>query len=186
MLRRILAIFGMVCLLALMGATPALAGGWANVTLDRLPTDLQAGQTATIGFMVRQHGVTPTNFVQPYLSARHLESGRTGYFPARQEGPVGHFVADVSFPVAGVWEWEAVPDPFPTPTKLGSLTVLPAGAAPSQPVGNSPALVTIAITPVVALRAAGAALVLVALALALVSRHGAAGAPGRLRPLRSR
>jgi hypothetical protein len=185
MLRRIVAIFGMVCLLALMGATPALAGGWANVTLDRLPTDLQAGQTATIGFMVRQHGVTPTNFVQPYLSARHLESGRTAYFPARQEGPVGHFVADVTFPTAGVWEWEAVPDPFP-PTKLGTLTVLPAAAAPPRPAGASQALVTIAITPQVALRVVGAAFVLVALALALVSRRGAAGVPGRLRPLRSR
>ncbi len=186
MLRRIVAIFGLVCLFALAAAIPASAGGWANVTLDRLPDDFRAGQTVTIGFMVRQHGVTPTNFVQPYLSARHLETSDMIRFDARQEGPVGHFVADVTFPAAGVWEWEAVPAPFPTPTRLGTLTVLPAGAAPSRPVGDSPALVTIAVTPVVALRTAGAALVLVALALALVSRRGAAGAPGRLRPLRSR
>ena len=157
MLRRIMAIFGLVCLFALVAAMPASAGGWANVTLDRLPADLQAGQAITIGFMVRQHGVTPTNAVQPYLSARHLESGRTAYFPARQEGPVGHYVADVSFPTAGAWEWEAVPDPFPTPTKLGTLTVLPAAAAPSRAVGDSPALVTIAITPQVALRVVGGA-----------------------------
>ncbi len=186
MLRRIVAISGLVCLLALAAATPALAGGWANVTLDRLPTDFRAGQFVTIGFMVRQHGVTPTNFVQPYLSARHLETSDTVRFAARQEGPVGHFVADVTFPAAGAWEWEAVPDPFPTPTKLGTLTVLPAAAAPSRPAGDSPALVTIAVTPQVALRTVGAALVLVALALVLVSRRSATGAPGRLRPLRLR
>ncbi len=186
MLRRIVAIFGLVCLFALAAATPAAAGGWANVTLDRLPTDLRAEQTATIGFMVRQHGVTPTNSVRPYLSARHLETSDTVRFDARQEGPVGHYVVDVSFPAAGAWEWEAVPAPFPTVTKLGTLTVLPAAASPSRPVSDSPALVTIAITPQVALRAVGAALVLVALALALVSRRGATGAAGRLRPLRSR
>ena len=185
MLRRIVAIFGLTSLLALLTALPAAAGGWANVTLDRLPTDLHAGQTLAVGFMVRQHGVTPINSVRPYLSARHLETGRTARFDARQEGPVGHYVADVSFPAAGVWEWEAAPDPFPTPTKLGTLTVLPAAAAPPRPVGDSPALVTIATTPQVALRALGVALVLVALALALVSRRGT-GAPGRLRPLRSR
>ena len=186
MLRRIVVIFGLVCLFALAAATPASAGGWANVTLDRLPTDLHAGQTLAVGFMVRQHGVTPTNAVQPYLSARHSGTSDTVRFDARQEGPVGHYVVDVTFPSAGAWEWEAVPAPFPTPTKLGTLTVLPASAAPTRAVGDSPALVTIAITPQVALRAVGAALVLVALALALVSRRGAAGAAGRLRPLRSR
>ena len=184
--RRIATIVGLVSLLALVAATPASAGGWANVTLDRLPTDLRAGQTVTIGFMVRQHGVTPTNAVQPYLAARHLDTGDTARFSARQEGPVGHFVADVAFPAAGTWAWEAIPAPFPTPTKLGTLTVLPAPAAPSRSAGDSPALVTIAITPQVALRTAGVALVLVALALALVSRRGAADVPGRLRPLRSR
>jgi len=186
MLRRIVAISGLVCLFALVAAMPASAGGWANVTLDRLPTDFRAGQTVTLGFMVRQHGVTPTNSVRPYLTARHSETSDTVRFDARQEGTVGHYVADVTFPTAGAWEWEAVPDPFPTPTKLGTLTVLPAAAAPSRPAGDSPALVTIAITPQVALRAVGAALLLVALALALVSRRGATGAAGSLRPLRSR
>ncbi len=185
MLRRIVAIFGLVCLFALVAAMPASAGGWANVTLDRLPTDLRAGQTLAIGFMVRQHGVTPTNAVQPYLSARHSETSDTVRFDARQEGPVGHYVVDVTFPAAGAWEWEAVPAPFPTPTKLGTLTVLPASAAPSRAAGDSSAPVTIAITPQVALRTVGAALVLIALALALVSRRGV-GAAGRLRPLRSR
>lgn len=83
MVRRIAAIFGLVCVLTLAGAAPALAGGWANVTLDRLPAEPRAGQTLTLGFMVRQHGITPTNGVQPYLSARNTETGQTLRFTAR-------------------------------------------------------------------------------------------------------
>ncbi len=192
--RRTLAISALVALLTMaLPPLAALAGGWANVTLDALPAEPRAGQALSLGFMVRQHGITPTNSVQPYLSAHNKETGQTVRFTARQEGPVGHFVADVTFPAAGAWEWEASPAPFPTPTKFGTLTVLPAGAAPSQPAvnvpvpaGEAPALAGGAITIPVVLRAVGAALLLVALALALVSWRGAPALPGRLRPLRSR
>ena len=186
MVRRIAVISGLVCLLILAGAAPALAGGWANVTLDRLSANPHAGQTLTLGFMVRQHGVTPTNSVQPYLSARNQETGQTVRFRARQEGPVGHFVADVTFPAAGIWEWEVTPAPFPSSTKLGTLTVLPPLAAPSRLAGDAPSLAGIAITAPGMLRAAGGTLLLVALALALVNWRGVPGAPGRPRPLRSR
>jgi len=61
MLRR--SIFGfwaaIVALLAL--ATPALAGGWAVVTLDSLPREVRAGASFQLGFTVLQHGKTPTN-----------------------------------------------------------------------------------------------------------------------------
>ncbi len=185
--RRTLAISALVALLTMaLPPLAALAGGWANVTLDALPAEPRAGQALSLGFMVRQHGITPTNSVQPYLSAHNKETGQTVRFTARQEGPVGHFVADVTFPAAGAWEWEASPAPFPTPTKFGTLTVLPAGAAPSQPAVNVPALVGGATAIPVVLRTVGAALLLVALALALVSRRGAPALPGRLRPLRSR
>jgi hypothetical protein len=191
MVRRIIVAIGLVSLLVLAGAAPALAGGWATVTLDRLPDQARAGQALTLGFMVRQHGVTPTNLVQPYLSARHTETGQTVRFDARQEGPVGHFVAEVTFPAAGSWEWEAVPDPFPTPTKLGTLSVLPPqGVQPAQTAqphsAGIPAPPRTAVSPQVALRAAGGTLLLVALALALVGWRRVPGAPGRLRPARSR
>ena len=62
------------------------------------------------------------------------------------------------------------PGPLPSSTKLGTLTVLPPLAAPSRPAGDAPSLAGIAITA----------------PIALVNWRGVPGAPGRLRPLRSR
>ncbi|HEY4668072.1 MAG TPA: hypothetical protein VIH26_12290, partial [Anaerolineales bacterium] len=45
----------------------AAAGGWAIATLDQLPGEVHAGETVSLGFMVRQHGKTPTNEVDPYV-----------------------------------------------------------------------------------------------------------------------
>lgn len=60
-------------LLILLSLVPsALAGGWAVVTLDELPTEVRQGQSLPLGFMVRQHGKTATNDVQPYLEARNV------------------------------------------------------------------------------------------------------------------
>ncbi|HEX6288561.1 MAG TPA: hypothetical protein VFZ66_05185 [Herpetosiphonaceae bacterium] len=109
--------------------TPALAGGWAVVTLDSLPSDMQAGKALSLGFMVRQHGVTPidtnpfgTEALQPLLMARNTTTGETLEATARKEGPVGHFVVDVTFPSAGSWEIEIIPPPFEG-TKLGTFVV---------------------------------------------------------------
>jgi len=54
--RRFAVIVGLVCALILGPSAPALAGGWAVVTLDTLPAAPRAGQTLSLGFMVRQHG----------------------------------------------------------------------------------------------------------------------------------
>ena len=103
--------------IALALATPALAGGWAVVTLDTLPREVRAGQALQIGFMVRQHGKTPTNLdlngeaLAPVLTAQKQDAGAakggagadTLRVAARQEGAVGHYVAVVSFPADGVW-----------------------------------------------------------------------------------
>jgi hypothetical protein len=123
-------------------ATPASAGGWAVVTLDQVPRDTLAGQARSLGFMVRQHGVTPIDSafggatMVPVLTARHSATGATLRAEARKEGPVGHFVVDVTFPAEGTWRWEITPPPFAA-TDLGALTVLPAGAVPTR--ANAPA-----------------------------------------------
>jgi len=105
-------------------APAALAGGWANVTLDSLPTDVRAGQALTIGFMVRQHGQTPISKIgdltlTPYLLAVHTESKDEVRANARQSGAVGHFEVEVTFPKAGAWTFKIVPAPFPDPTEVG-------------------------------------------------------------------
>ena len=45
-------------------APPALAGGWAVTTLDGAPAVFRAGQSQTVGFTIRQHGVTPVRAEQ--------------------------------------------------------------------------------------------------------------------------
>ncbi|HEY0734301.1 MAG TPA: hypothetical protein VGD69_05305 [Herpetosiphonaceae bacterium] len=117
----------LIALLAL--STPAFAGGWAVVTLDALPSEIQAGQAISLGFMVRQHGVTPVDTTKwggdemlPILMAKNTATGETLERNAHKDGPVGHYVVDVIFPASGSWDIEIIPPPFEG-TKLGAFTV---------------------------------------------------------------
>jgi len=183
--RRSLVQLGLITLAMLALATPALAGGWALVTLDQLPVEPRAGQTLSLGFMVRQHGVTPidtafgTEPMTPRLSASNVDTGESIRADARQEGPLGHFVVDVTFPSAGVWEWQITPEPF-QPTRLGQLTVLAAAAA-AEPAGATGTMLEPAISRA-PLRWIGAFMVLAAAALALAGRRGAPARERALRP----
>ena len=179
MLRRSILAFALVALALPALAAPALAGGWAVVTLDRLPADVRAGETLHLGFMVRQHGRTPINNVTPYLRATRPGTSEVMRVDAKQEGQVGHFVLDVTFPSAGAWEWQIVPEPFEG-TAFAPLTVLPA-AGPAQPSPASPepsaapqeAGASIFGLDPAALRWGGVALLLVAAGLALAAQRGA-------------
>lgn len=111
------------CILLLLLATPAKAGGWAVVTVDELPPYLQAGVPMTLGFIVRQHGQHPVNLEHVVLTATHLPKGETLTFTARQDGPTGHYVVEVLLPKAGNWDWSIQPDWF-APLPLLPLTVL--------------------------------------------------------------
>ena len=83
--------------------TPALAGGWAVITLDELPEMIVAGQPLEIGFTVRQHGVTPMDGLAPIVTAR--QPGASASEQAKAQGETGHYVATLNFPRAGEWEW---------------------------------------------------------------------------------
>ena len=112
-------------------AEPAFAGGWAVTSLDPLPqTGIHAGQTYSIGFTIRQHGVSPFNQAQPRLRAslgqEHVN------VPARRDGE-GHYVATVQFPTEGAWTWTVDQTPFAS-QELGTLQVLP--PLPPAPVGS--------------------------------------------------
>jgi hypothetical protein len=195
-----------VALLAL--AAPALAGGWAMLTVDALPREVRAGAGFQLGFTVLQHGKTPTNKdldgdpLKPLLTASKqggaAKADETIRVEARQQGATGHFVADLTFPSAGVWEWQIMlPTYYVQDSPNGSsaailapLTVLPA-AAPAPAV--KPAVVeqpvpAVAVPPAAAAEPAaptwlginpaalrwGALIVLgAALALALYTQRGA-------------
>jgi hypothetical protein len=216
MVRR--SIFGLgVAIVALLAlATPALAGGWAQVTLDTLPREVRAGTSFQLGFTVLQHGKTPTNknldgdplkpvltaFKQGGVASTSPKADGTVSAEARQEGPAGHFVVDLTFPSDGVWDWQiALPTFYVQDSPSGSnaaimapLTVLPAAPAlaakpavaeqpAAAPAAEPAAPAPLGVSPA-ALRWSAAIVLLAALALALYSQHGTWGRRRATRPTR--
>lgn len=156
----------------LLAARPAAAGGWVVITLDGLPGPVRAGEELRVGFMVRQHGVTPTNGVEPLLTATNPETGETVTAEAQQVGATGHFEAAVVFPAAGDWAWQISVPPFPQAMEFEPITVLPAAG------GSGAALFGVGADGVrAAMRWAGAGLLLAAAAVILIGRRRAAAAP---------
>ena len=94
---------GLAILLALVAAVPALAGGWAVITLDELPNDVSAGEALTVGFTVLQHGRTPMTDLDPTITAQ-LGDERMVVF-AEAQGAPGHYAATITFPSEGRWNW---------------------------------------------------------------------------------
>ena len=96
------AITGVILIVALVTLTaPALAGGFAVVRLDEPPGEVLVATPWRFGFMVLQHDVTPNSDVTPVVRAVHKETSEEVTATGRQEGAVGHFVAEVTFPRAG-------------------------------------------------------------------------------------
>jgi hypothetical protein len=118
----------------LVGGTSASAGGWAVTTLDPLPS-VSPGETVAVGFTIRQHGVTPVDMDGVALVVVPADGGPSRRFPARLEGPTGHYVADLQVP-AGSHRWLVEQGMF-GPQELGVLTVA-ASAAPVPTDGSRP------------------------------------------------
>mgnify|MGYP000845688463 CR=1 FL=1 len=166
-----------VGLLLLATATAVLAGGWAVVTLDSPPGEIHAGEPWTVGFTVLQHGQTPVhnlgpgNPVEPLLIATNAD-GRRVEAQATPTDEIGHFVAEVTFPTEGAWEWTIHPNPLAGETLFEPLTVMAAlPAAEEAAVAAQPAATAAAGSdagPAGALRWAALALALVAVALLIV------------------
>ncbi len=104
-MKRLLRLFVSSAVLAIPFTTgsTASAGGWAVSTLDEVPAPAP-GEAVTVGFTIRQHGVTPVNVDDVGVEVTG-PSGDLEFFPARQEGTVGHYVADVVFGEVGVHAW---------------------------------------------------------------------------------
>jgi hypothetical protein len=107
MTRRIFTAVAAATLLAMLWAGSALGGGWATITADTSnPTQPGAGEPFTFGFTVLQHGVTPAGWVGATFVGINGTTGERIEFKATNQGPDGHFVANVTLPSAGSWTWQ--------------------------------------------------------------------------------
>ena len=104
---------------ALVGASTALAGGWATVKLSSSPKNLSAGEPWIVDITVLQHGLAtqPLSGLKPKLTIRKVASARTTSsalgappalrtFAAKPTSRAGVYRARVVFPGAGTWRYE--------------------------------------------------------------------------------
>ncbi len=117
-------------------ATPARAGGWAVSTLDELPSPV-AGTPVTVGFTIRQHGVTPVALDDVGIEIT-TSTGKTRFFAAISDEIVGHYTARVTFPSAGTHSWTIRQGWF-APQSLGPITVHATDAGSRSAAASAPA-----------------------------------------------
>jgi hypothetical protein len=85
-------------------ASGASAGGWALTTLDAVPTPV-LGEPTTVGFTIRQHGVTPVDLTEGVELVVTAPDGTTTVFPAAGDGTVGHYTATIVVHSTGTYTW---------------------------------------------------------------------------------
>jgi MYXO-CTERM domain-containing protein len=95
---------GVLALAALALAPAAAAGGWATVGVSPLPSEDDSDWNVTL--IVKQHGRTPLDGVQPTITIRNTGSGETKTFAAKPAGKPGTYTATVRFPSNGTWAYE--------------------------------------------------------------------------------
>jgi len=154
---------GLALLLALVFVLPVFAGGWAVITLDELPTDVVAGKPLTIGFTVLQHGKTPMEGLEPTVTAQLSFDEKLVVYPDA-EGEPGHYVATLTFPKAGDWEWAIQAFTMDQPMPVLSVAA-PGVASASQPVKAES--VTASVSPLLILRALAFGIALVGLVIVM-------------------
>src|SRR5688572_30600264 len=121
---RMVAWAAIALLMVLSLVAPVSAGGTATVELDEPLAKVPIGEPVTIGFMVLQHGVTPVQDATPLLSAIHRETETEVQAEGVADGQIGHYVVEVTFPMAGEWKWGITPEPFPQTTTFPTVTAM--------------------------------------------------------------
>ena len=140
---KILAVGTLLALGALSGT--ALGKEGAVTKLDALPPGgLHAGQLIPVGFTILMDGVEPYKADVAEIVIRN-GTGKVLSYPATPQGAAGHYVANVYFPAAGSYTWQATQGTYFAPFDLGTITVLgPVAASDTQatpataPASNDP------------------------------------------------
>jgi hypothetical protein len=87
----------------------ASAGSSATVEFDALPENIQAGDTVTVRFLVRQHGDNPvhTAFGETLVAtvlAHTSPNSKPITVEATPDKEVGYYTAQLTFPAQGLYE----------------------------------------------------------------------------------
>lgn len=99
-LSRIRIVVPAVLVLALV--VTAFAGGWAVITAENVPEYLVAGKPSTITFLIRQHGFTLADGMNPNMTATD-RLGQTAKAVVTPTGKVGQYKAILTVPQPGDW-----------------------------------------------------------------------------------
>ena len=93
-----------VLIVSLVLAAPAAAGGWATAGLGPPDGGIGAGDTWNAEITLLQHGVTPLDNVEPAVIIRNGK-GDERRFSASPTGDPGMYLAKVTFPSSGTWNY---------------------------------------------------------------------------------
>ena len=163
----------LAALASLALATVALAGGWAQVTVEDMPTDPPAGGGTPIELSVFQHGVTPVSWPHLTVVATDATSGTVVRTNAQAKGPEGSYVATINFPSAGEWNL-TFDSPELEMSGSAAINVAPAVVAVQPPAAAAasagPAASTFDATPLLLLLVAALAVLAIS-GLALKARR---------------
>jgi mono/diheme cytochrome c family protein len=82
----------------------ASAGGWAVVSVPKIPDAWIAGKPLQLQWQVRQHGITPLHGLQPTIEARAGSRRVTGRTWAFEEDGQRGYRGSIVFPAPGDWQ----------------------------------------------------------------------------------
>ncbi|HUQ42374.1 MAG TPA: hypothetical protein VM052_07720 [Candidatus Limnocylindrales bacterium] len=165
--RLVTAILTALALVAL--SVPALAKEGAVTKFDSLPTDWHAGQTYTLGYLIKMDGVEPYKADKSEIIATSLDGKTNLIFPGVADTTPGHYTAKVMFPNVATYTWKVTQGSFFAPFDMGAISVLPAlGATSSAATPAAPA--SDPLRDAIPFAAAGAA-IFAALVLATTQRR---------------
>lgn len=94
-----------VLLICLSSTSPALSGGWAVITLEKLPDNVVAGEPFQVSFRARQHGQRFVDDLSPRVIASHTETGEEVIVSAAPGEKAGQYTAELILPEPGTWRW---------------------------------------------------------------------------------
>ncbi|MDB4891370.1 MAG: hypothetical protein JWL61_3225 [Gemmatimonadetes bacterium] len=116
---------------------PALAftfGGWAVITVDDLPDYIVAGKATDIGFVIRQHGVSPLSGISPRVTMKAGDAEVSAM--ARPVGDKGHYLASLTVPRGGDYSVRIQSGFGSSENTLLPVHAIAAGAQPPRPLAE--------------------------------------------------